>query len=177
VDADSSPLAPIARCLLGITVTRLWHLSAVSDDGVIPLPGQLVLGTDIGFVTLSYTQEGLSCRRRGRRSDVRWDTEPDLAMGRSENAEEWLELTPLEEHTHVPELPLLVEAVTGWFGTGRYLDTLALILAGGGRELVIMTTDDFDLRCTTRQVARERAELVAANMNLRLIEEESRRAV
>lgn len=75
---------------------------------------------------------------------------------------------------NVPELPLFVDAVTGWFGVGAYLDAFAVILGSGGRSLVIMTTDDFDLRFATRQQARDRAELVAANMSLRLVEQQQR---
>lgn len=169
-----APLAPFARRLLGVTVTELWRLITVSADGTIPLLGTLVLVTNTGFVTLSYTQEGLSCRGPVRRGEILWDTEPDLAMGKSENADEWLDLAPLADQPNIPELPLFVEAVTGWFGVGSYLDAFALILAGDGRALVIMTTDEFDLQCTTRQEARQRAEQVVANMNLRLIDQELR---
>jgi hypothetical protein len=167
-------LSPFAHSLLGATVTGLWHVAAVSEDGTIPLPGTLVLETKTGFVTLTYTQEGLSCRDSTRREEIRWDAEPDLEMGNPGNAEEWLDLAPLEDRLDVPELPLSVETVTGWFGVGAYLDTFALILSGRGRSLVIMTTDDFSLRCATHQEARQRATLVAANMNLRLIEQEQR---
>ena len=167
-------LGPFARSLLGATVTELWQLAAVSADASIVLPGILVLATNTGFVTLSYTQEGLSCRCSVRREEIRWDTEPDLPMGDPGNVEEWLALAPLEDRVNTPGLPLFVDAVTGWFGVGSYLDAFALILTGRGRSLVIMTTDDFDLRCVTRQEARQRAELVAANMDQRLIEREQR---
>lgn len=167
-------LRPFARSLLGTTVTGLWQLAAVSADGMIPLPGALVLATTAGFVTLSYTQEGLSCRDSVRRDEIRWDTESGLTMGNPENGEEWLALTPFEDRIDLPGLPLFVEAVTGWFGVGSYVDAFALILTGHGRSLVIMTTDDFDLRCATHQEARQRAALVAANMKLRLIEQEQR---
>ena len=167
-------LSPFARSLLGATVTGLWQLTAVSTDGTIPLPGTLVLETNVGFVTLSYTQGGLSCQGPVRRAEIHWDTEPDLAMDPAGNVEEWLGLAPFEGRTNAPELPLFVEAVTGWFGVGSYLDVFALILTGRGRSLVIMTTDEFDMRCATRQEARQRAELVAANMNLRLTEQEQR---
>ncbi|ONI91575.1 hypothetical protein ALI22I_08120 [Saccharothrix sp. ALI-22-I] len=167
-------LTPFTRSLLGATVTGLWQLAAVSDDGTIPLPGELALETDTGFVTLSCTQEGLSCREPVRRDEIRWDTEPDLAMDNLGDAEEWLGLVPLEDRANVPELPLFVAAVTGWFGVGSYRDAFALILTGRGRSLVVMTTSDFDLRCATRQEASQRAEQVAVNMNLRLIEREQR---
>jgi hypothetical protein len=84
-----------------------------------------------------------------------------LAM---DSAEEWLNLEPLDER------PMLVETLTGWFGVGPYLDAFTLILTGGGRDLVIATTDEFALRIATRDAARRRAETVAANMNLRLVE-------
>jgi hypothetical protein len=167
-------LAPFARRLLGVTVTGLWRLITVSTDGTIPLLGELVLETDTGFVTLSYTQEGLSCQGPVGRSEIRWATEPDLTMGRSADAEEWLDLAPLDDQPNLPALPLRVEKVTGWFGVGSYIDAFALILAGAGRTLVIMTTDEFDLRPATSQEARTRAELVAANMNLRLVDQEQR---
>lgn len=172
---ELTALAPFARRLLGVTVLELWRVTAVSADGRIPLLGTLVLETGTGFVTLQYTQDGLSCQGPLRRDEIRWNTEPDLAMGRSGGAEEWLDLVPLEDQSNVPRLPLAVAAVTGWFGVGSYLDAFALILAGGGRELVVMTTDEFDLRCAGRQEARRRAELVAANMSLDLVED-SRRA-
>jgi hypothetical protein len=170
----SAELSPFARSLLGATVTEVWQLAAVSDEGTIPLPGELVLESDRGFVTLSYTQGGLSCRDSVRREEVRWPTEPDLVMGYDGTAEEWLGLVPVADRDHMPELPLFVEAVTGWFGIGSYIDAFALILGGGDRSLVLMTTDDFDLRCATREEARERAVLVAANMNLRLVEQDQR---
>jgi hypothetical protein len=170
----SDELSPFAGSLLGATVTEVWQLAAVSDDGTIALPGELVLASSTGFVSLSYVQGGLSRRESTRREEIRWDTEPDLAMGGDGTAEEWLDLVPLEDRDNVPDLPLFVEAVTGWFGVGSYLDAFALILTGGGRSLVLMTTDDFDLRCATREEAWDRAVLVAANMNLRLVEQEQR---
>ena len=157
------PLAPFGRRLLGATVTGLWRVVTVSDDGVIPLLGELALETDTGFVQLSYTQDGLAYAGPVRRTEIRWSTESDLAMDRSRQAEEWLDLVPLTERS---SLPLTVETLTGWFGTGTYLDAFAIILTGGDRELVIMTTDEFDLLPATRRQARERAELVAANLNL-----------
>jgi hypothetical protein len=173
MDHEPDPLVPFARRLLGVTVTGLWRLSAVSPDGSIPLLGTLVLETDTGFVTLSHTQQGLSCRGPVPRHELRWDTEPDLSMGRSEHVEEWLDLAPFDDQP-VPELPLRVAALTGWFGLGTYLDAFALILTGDGRELVVMATDELDLRRVTRQEARRRAESVAANLNLRLIDQELR---
>jgi hypothetical protein len=168
-------LDPFARSLLGATVTGLWQMTAVSTDGTIPLPGTLALETDTGFVTLFYGQNGLLVRPPVRRDEIRWDTEPELVMGNPGNAEEWLGLTVLDDQSHVPELPLFVEALTGWFGVGSYLDTFALILDGGERSIVIMTTDDFDLRCATRQEARQRGALVGATMGLRFVEQERRR--
>lgn len=165
-------LVPYARRLLGVSVTRLWRLVTVSPEAIIPLLGTLVLETEAGFVTLSYTQQGLSCHGPMPRSDIRWNTEPDLPMGRTPDAEEWLDLGPLEDQPAAPRLPLFVHTVTGWFGVGPYTDTFALILAGQGGELVIMTTDAFDLQSATRQEARHRAELVAANMDLRLVDQE-----
>jgi hypothetical protein len=167
-------LSPFARSLLGTAVTEIWQLAAVSADGTTPLPGVLVIATNTGFVTLSYTQEGLSCRGSARREEIRWDAEPDLVMGNDGTAEEWLDLVPYEDQDNLPELPLFVEAVTGWFGVGSYFDAFALILSGRGGSLVLMTTDDFDLRGATLQEARQRAEIVAANMNLRLIVQEQR---
>jgi hypothetical protein len=164
-------LTPYANALLGVTVNALWRLAAVSADGAIPLPGTLVADTDRGFVTLSYAQEGLSCRGPARRDEIRWDTEPDLAMGAG-TAEEWLDLVPLEAGGS--GLPLFVQSVTGWFGIGSYVDTFAVILSGRGRSLVVMTTDDFDLRIASYEEARRRAELVAGNMRLRLVEQEQR---
>lgn len=174
-------LEPYA-CLLGTTVTVLWRLAAVSDDGTIPLPGELVLETDRGFVSLSYTQEGLSCRGPSPRQDVRWDTEPWLAMGRSSDAEEWLELVEVE---HGPALPLFVTAFTGWFADAPYQtpigltlfedgDTFALILSGDSDPVVLMTTEQFELVCTDRATARARAERTAAAMRVSLIERELR---
>ena len=147
-----------------MTVSGQWRVVTASADGTIPLSGLLTLETDAGFVTLSYTQQGLSCRGPTRRSEIGWDTEPHLAMGRAGDVEEWLDLEPIDDR------PVLVETLTGWFGAGSYLDAFALILTGGGRDLVIATTDELDLRITTRDEARQRAETVAANMNLRLIE-------
>jgi hypothetical protein len=170
----STELSPFARSLLGATVTGIWRLAAVSDDGVLPLPGELVLATTTGFVSLSYTQGGLLPQVSQQRAEIRWVTEPDLAMGNEGTAEEWLELVPLDDLEHVPELPLLVEVVTGWFGVGPYLDTFALILGGRDQSLVLMTTDDYDLRIVTRLEARERAVVVAANMGQRLVEQEQR---
>jgi hypothetical protein len=146
----------------------------VSTDGTIPLLGELVLETGTGFVTLSYTQGGLSCRGPVQRSEIRWATEPDLAVGRSADAEEWLDLAPLDDQPNLPALPLRVAKVSGSFGVGPYVDAFVLILAGAGRPLVIMTTDEFDLRPATSEEARARAELVAANMNLRLVDQEQR---
>jgi hypothetical protein len=169
---DAAELAPFARRLLGVTVTGLWRLSTVSTDGAIPLPGELVLETGTGFVSLSHTQQGLSCRGPVPRPDIGWATEPDLTMGRSEGAGEWLDLARLDQPA--PALPLAVAAVTGWFGLGTYLDAFALILSGADRELVLMTTDAFDLRPATRAEARRRADAVATNLNLRLVEQELR---
>lgn len=64
--------------------------------------------------------------------------------------------------------------MAGWFGVGSYVDTFALILSGRGRSMVLMTTDDFDLRPAAYDEARRRAETVARNMRLRLIEDEQR---
>jgi hypothetical protein len=170
--AGGSRTDPFARRLLGATVHRLWRLVTVSTDGTIPLLGTLALETDTGFVTLSYTQGGLSCHGPLARHEIRWETEPDLAMGKAGDAEEWLDLAPFEDHPNVP--PLFVESVTGWFGVGPYVDTFALILTGRGTDLVIMTTDEFDLRRASREEARQRAELVAANMNLHMVDQERR---
>ena len=174
-------LKPYA-CLLGATVTGLWRLAATSDDGTIPLPSTLVLETDRGFVVLGYTQDGLSCTGPVERDDVRWETEPWLAMGRSSDAEEWLELVDVE---HGPALPLLVTALTGWFADGPYHtpigltlfedgDTFALILSGDGDPIVLMTTERFELVCTDRETARTRAERTADAMHVRVIERELR---
>ena len=103
------------------------------------------------------------------RDELRWDTEPELPMGNPGNAEEWLELTAPDDR--IPEPPLFVEVLTGWFGVGPYLDTFALTLGGRGRSLLIMTTADHDLRCGPHHEARHRAEVVAANMNQRLVEQ------
>lgn len=161
-------LEPYA-CLLGTTVTGLWQLAAVSDDGTIPLPGELVPEIEGGFVSLSCTQGGLSCRGPSPRHDVRWDTEPWLAMGRSEDAEEWLELVPAENQ---PALPLSVTAMTGWFAVGSYTFPLALILSGDGAPVVLMTTPRFALVCTDRATARAHAEQVTEVMGFRLVERE-----
>jgi hypothetical protein len=171
---DACLLAPFARRLLGVTVTRLWRLVTVSDDATIALLDTLVLDTEAGFVSLFYTQQGLSCQGPMPRNEIRWDTEPDLPMGRAPDAEEWLDLELLEDQPIASRLPLFVHALTGWFGVGPYTDTFALILTGQGGELVIKTTDSFDLECTTRQDARQRAELVAANMDLRIVDQELR---
>ncbi|WP_433014032.1 hypothetical protein [Kribbella sp. CA-294648] len=168
---SAGELTPVARALLGVTATALWRLAAGSEDAAIPLPGTLVFETDRGFVTLSYAQKGLSCRGPMRRDEIRWDTEPDLAMRGARNTEEWLDLVPLAE---APALPLVVQLVTGWFGVGSYVDTFALILSGGGRSLVLTTTDDFDLRPASYDDARRRAELVAGNLGLRLVEDVQR---
>jgi hypothetical protein len=180
-------LDPFVRRLLGVTVTGLWQLAAVSDDGVIPLPGELVLETGTGFVSLSYNQDELSCRGPSPRRDLRWETEPWLEMYRSGEAEEWLELVPLdaEEWRELPlavrpALPLSVTAMTGWFAVASYspdidyVETYALILSGGGHSLVIMSTDDFDLKFVDRPTARKRTEGVVANLRVRLVEEEQR---
>jgi hypothetical protein len=174
-------LDPFAR-LLGVTVLRLWRLAAVSDDGTIPLPGTLALETSAGFVLLHYTQDGLTCRGPDPRHELRWDTEPWLTMGRTGDAEEWLELVPFE---NPPTLPLSVTAMTGWFADGPYQlpvgltlfedgDTFALILSGDGDPIVIMTTTDFDLVCTDRATARAHAETIAATMRVGLVERELR---
>ncbi|SDJ38746.1 hypothetical protein SAMN05192558_10928 [Actinokineospora alba] len=89
------PQLSSARALLGVTVTGLWQLATVSADGTIPLPGTLVLESPAGFVTFSCAQEGLSCRGLVPREEIRWNTEPDLAMD-SRGDEEWLSLVPLE---------------------------------------------------------------------------------
>jgi hypothetical protein len=167
----SAPLAAFARPLLGATVTGLWRLVTVSADGSIPLLGTLVPETDNGFVVLSYSQDGLSCRGPMPRAEIRWDTEPDLPMGQSGDVEEWLDLAPYEGPV---ALPLFVAELTGWFGVGAYVDAFALVVGGRGRELVVMTTDEFDLRIATREEARRRAEVVAANMNLRPVDQEVR---
>lgn len=170
-------LEPFAH-LLGATVHELWQLAAVSDDGTIPLPGELVLETGTGFVSLSYTQDGLACRGPSRRQDLRWATEPWLAMGRGD-AEEWLELVPPERK---PALPLTVTAMTGLFTDGPYHlpvgltlfedgDTLALVLSGDGDPIVLMTTEQFDLVCTDLGTARANAERVAAAMRKQLVEQ------
>ncbi|GAB1516305.1 hypothetical protein [Actinophytocola sp. KF-1] len=158
-------LEPYAR-LLGTTVTGLWQLAAVSDDGVIPLPGELVLETDAGFVSLSYRQDGLACTGPVDRADVRWGTEPWLTMGRAD-ADEWLELVPAA----VPGLPLAVTGVTGWFGVGDWVLPCALVLSGAGDPLVLMTTADHDLVRTDHRTAREHAEHLTAVMRMRLVEQ------
>jgi hypothetical protein len=159
----TEPLVPLASALLGVTVCGLWRVITVSTDGTIPLPGVLALQTNAGFVTLSYTQQGLSCDGPTRRTEIRWATEPHLAMGAAD-AEEWLDLAPLHDQ------PVFVQTLTGWFGAGSYVDTFALILSGNGRELVIMTTDELELRIADREQARRRAEAVAANTTMRLVE-------
>jgi hypothetical protein len=99
------------------------------------------------------------------RQDLRWGTEPDL---RFDSPAERLDLVPLPVDS---ELPLPVEQMSGWFGTGSYQDVFALAFVGDGREVVLATTDDGDLLCTTRETAVQRAEVVAANMRLQLTEE------
>ncbi|MEU0875340.1 hypothetical protein [Nocardia brasiliensis] len=167
-------LTPISDRLLGATVAEIGRLAAVSEAGAIPLTGTLVLDTDLGYVTLHYSQEGLSVRGPEQLCDIRWATEPDLTLRDQGNAEEWIELIPVENQTDAPDLPLHVDAVSAWFGIGAYLDTFGILLTSGDRTLVVMTTDSFDLIVSNRQDARQRAELVAANMNLRLIEQEQR---
>ncbi|MFG1793697.1 hypothetical protein [Nocardia sp. NPDC049149] len=165
-------LTPIGDRLLGATVCGLWRLAAVSDDGQIPLTGTLVLESERGFVTLSYSQDGLSVRGPDMLSDIRWDTEPELLPSNQGNAEEWIELIPIEHQIDAPEFPLFVDGVRAWFGIGAYLDTFGIELTSGDRTLVLATTDGFDLNVSSLQQIRRRAELVATHMNLRLIEQE-----
>ncbi|WP_069161188.1 hypothetical protein [Nocardia altamirensis] len=167
-------LTPISDRLLGTTVTGLGRLAAVSDDGQIPLTGTLVLESELGYVTLSYSQDGLSIRGPERLSDIRWDTEPELMPNNQGHAEEWIELIPIEQQIDTPEFPLHVDAVRAWFGIGAYVETFGIVLTSGDRTLVLTTTDAFDLNVSSLQQTRQRAELVATHMNLRLIEQEQR---
>lgn len=163
-------LAPFADALLGRTLVRLWRLAATSGDGAIPLLGTLVLESADGFVVLSYTQTGLSCRGPLDRTALRWDVEPELTMGRTGVAEEWLELAALEDQPARPRLPITVTGLTGWFGTGLYTDTFAVALRAPADELVIATTDQFDLMITTRADALARAETLSATMDFTLLD-------
>ncbi|QIS03717.1 hypothetical protein F5X71_16540 [Nocardia brasiliensis] len=138
------------------------------------MTGTVVLESEGGFVTLSYSQRGLSVRGPERRDEIRWDTEPELRSGDRGEAEEWIELIPLENQSAVPELPFAVDAVRAWFGIGSYVETLGIALTSAARTLVLATTDAFDLNFSTLQQTRHRAELVAANMNMCLIEQECR---
>ncbi|RFS82298.1 hypothetical protein D0T12_26080 [Actinomadura spongiicola] len=119
----------------------------------------------------SYSQEGLACTVAATRDGVRWAAEPELRMGREPGAEEWLDLVEPEDDALVPRSPLSVRALEGWFGEGRYREVFALALDTGVNRLVLMTTDQFDLTCTTVEAALRRAELVTGNMGLRLVHE------
>ncbi|MFC3436371.1 hypothetical protein [Nocardia seriolae] len=164
-------LTRISDRLLATSVIGLGRLAAVSHNGSIPVTGTLVLETNRGFITLSYTQQGLSVRGPEQRSEIRWTTEPDLTMDHQAAAEEWLELIAIEDRPHTTTLPLAVDTVTGWFGLGPWVDTFAILLTGGDRTLVLTTTDEFDLTTSTPEHARQRAKLAAANMNLRFTEQ------
>ncbi|WP_086820166.1 hypothetical protein [Allokutzneria sp. NRRL B-24872] len=149
--------------LLGVTVLRLWRLSTVSAEGSITLLCTLVLETDAGFVTLFSGQEGVSCRGPEPRQEIRWETEPELAMGASAGAEEWLDLAPVGE-----ALSTTVTSVRTLTGVGSYTLTFALFLG----ELAIAVTDEFDLECLPRKEVRRRAETLTAALGLRLVESE-----
>jgi hypothetical protein len=169
-----APLAPFARRLLGVNVVALWRLATVSDDGSAPLPDALVVQANTGFVTLSHGRSGLTCRGAERRDEIRLGTEPDLLVGRSDRAEEWLDLVPPADRSDVPALPLFVGSLTGWFGVGPRVEAFALVLAGDDRELAITTADGGELRCATRREARERAGLLADELRLELVGQEAR---
>ncbi|WP_121436045.1 hypothetical protein [Actinomadura pelletieri] len=153
-------------------IAALWRLRAVSDEGSIRLLDTVVLELGSGrFVSLSHSQEGPACTVAATRDEVRWATEPELRMGREPGAEEWLDLVEPEDEAIVPPFPLPVRALEGWFGEGRYRDVFALAFGNGVNRLVLMTTDQFDLVCTTVEAALRRAELVAGNTGLRLVQE------
>ncbi|WP_282777134.1 MULTISPECIES: hypothetical protein [unclassified Nocardia] len=173
-ESKSGELTSISWRMLGTAVVGLSRLAVVSTEGLIPLMSTIILETEKGFVTFSYSQEGFDVRGPERYEEIRWNVEPGLIMGRHGVAEEWLSLTPLEDHVEVPELPFLVDAVTGWFGIGGFRDTFAIILRSGSQALVAMTTDEFDIYVSNSQAARARAELVAKNMGLTFVEEEHR---
>ncbi|WTX00760.1 hypothetical protein OG216_45785 (plasmid) [Streptomycetaceae bacterium NBC_01309] len=125
---------------------------------------------DTGYVSLTYDQEGLHCLGPTQLDGIRWQVEP-LRMGRSRFSDEWLELAPFEDTDSPIELPLRVAEITGWFGLGSYDQAFALAFRDRSREIVVCTTDDFDLVLSAREPAVLRAEFLARAMQQRLVRE------
>ncbi|GLY87511.1 hypothetical protein [Actinoallomurus iriomotensis] len=126
--------------------------------------GTLVLETPEGCFLLSYAQEGLAISGPSPRSALRWPTEPDLSMD-DRAAEEWLEFGPLEDST-VPLFPLSVRTMRTWTAQGDYLAAAALSFSDGTAELVVTTTDSFDLECVDRAAATAYVTAVADGLAL-----------
>ncbi|MFB9831521.1 hypothetical protein [Actinoallomurus acaciae] len=157
------PILPRTN-LAGITITALWRLVAVSADGAIPLRGTLVLETPEGCFLLFYAQEGFTISGPSPRSALRWPAEPDLSMD-DRGAEEWLEFGTLEDSTISP-FPLPVRTMRTWTAQGDYLAAVALSFSDGTTELVVTTTDSFDLECVDRATATAYVAAVAENLGL-----------
>lgn len=156
-----SPLAVLST-LLGVTISTVRRLAVVSNHGRITLASTLALGVDQRYVVLSYSQQGLGCLPPASREDLRWDVELE--------DDEWLELADLEADAVLPALPLTVDRIDGWVGYGRYDDVFAVAFENQEHQLVVTTTSDV-LVCTTLEIARDEAELVARNSGLRLRQE------
>ncbi|MFD8497654.1 hypothetical protein [Amycolatopsis sp. NPDC059657] len=161
-----------ADIFLGDTVEAVWRFQAVTDEASIVLLDTIIFETFNGFIALTCLQEGLSCERVQEKALLRWRGDLALPFGQVDAAEEWLELVSLDAHEVLPVFPLRVSGLTGWFGAGSYEDVFSLALSGGSAQLVVVTTDSFELVCSEEEEATARAELVATNMNLCLVREE-----
>lgn len=157
--------------LLGVFISGIRRLCTASDEGVITLMDTLVLELTDGYLTISYSQQGLSCQLTGARTDIRWEADPELRWD-ANTVEEWLKLGDLESEAQVPTLPIHVRSVTAWIGSGSYDEILAIIAEEDTtKRIVMMTTDQFDLVCVDIEEASRRAETVAEVMNMTLIRE------
>lgn len=138
--------------LSGRSVTTVQRLAAVTEGGCIPLLNTVVIETGGEYAVLSYPQEGLTIVPPKPRRELQWPTEPELSMLR-DGVEEWLDLTDLEDDEVLPPLPLTVRSINMWTVKGAYTAGVGISLSDGRSELVIMTTDVFDLVFVKRAVA------------------------
>ncbi|GLZ40461.1 hypothetical protein [Actinokineospora sp. NBRC 105648] len=161
--ADTSGITDLLARLRGRQITAVSRLAAVSADGEVPLLGTLALALGDGQVVLSYSQDGLV--HLGPTLEPRWPTEPHLRFRHSPGAEEWLELVTVESSAVVPPVPFTVDRAEAWVGIGDYAAVTVLALA----DLVVTTTDGFDLECVSREEALSRAKSVAAALGSTLV--------
>jgi hypothetical protein len=161
-------LAERLRPMRGRRITAVRRLAVAAADGAIPLTGMLVLETGGEYVVLSCAQDGLSVAAPAPRPDLRWPTEPELSTA-ADGAGEWLDLAEVEDDAVLPPLPLGVGVIDVWTVAGDYLAGAVLSFSLGNAELVVASTDAFDLVCVDRSAALAQLDALAAALSLPVV--------